>query len=1721
MPDIGVYKLVADNGKERIETQAKVDVCGKCRERLEDRCGTLVDLLVKPKVEGKPTDVTCLLSETARLTIKFTAVPKPTITWHRADGSEVIPDDRIQIVTDDNGQSTLTIANATPQDSQAYTARATNKVGSVDGKVALSVKGNAEVLLRLTPFDLVVEVKPSLKNDLEPQTINVGDELVYRLTIDGRPLPTVKFFKDGNEVGPVTIEPSPNPADTTATAVLRIPQAATTDQGEYQASIENPAGAVKTKKVKVTVQQVPVFLQTPESVSVSQGKEVTYQAQLSAFPVPKVTWLLNGKPLTANADCAITFDAATQKATLTLRKIDAEKHTGVITCQAENSAGKTSHDARLDVFTQPKITKLLKDENIIQGQDLTFTIEATGSPTPTVQWFVNDKPISPADQRYQIITPKEGNTYELKIKQTQPADQGVYRVVLSNSEGEITSQATLNVYTPPMIGALPPKIDAIQGGEILLTCQVSGSPKPEITFLKDKKDVLTSEEKARFQVEHDEKTGEVRLRITNIREEDQGKYTVRAKNAAQTVEEHTTLVVSAPLAFLEQLQDTDVISGQNLTLTCRCQGVPKPTIKWYQNDVEIKSTTKQKIESKLDGTQTLTINRVDLTDGGQFKVVATNDQGSVTSACQVEVLMKPKIDSKGQDLSVLIGEPTQLNVKLSGVPKPEIQWLKNGQPFEIDQTRMRFVEKDDVYSLVIDRTQIEDQASYTLKATNKAGDIESPKLNLVIKSVQPKIKTDLPPTLNVTKSESIVLTIQVDGQPKPQVKWMKGNDEIPANQAGVQMIEEGENTYRLIIEKAAETDQGEYSAVIQNAGGQVKSKKTNVTVTKIPEFVSPPTDTTVKQGDTATIECQLDGFPVPKITLLRDGKPLTPKDGIEQSFDTATRRLIITVKNARVDQSGPITCKLDNPIGSAEATFNLNVSAAPVISKGLTDQECLIGKELRLTLLSSASPTPTVRWLKDNVDVSHLATKVNDTTYELVIPNVKAEDEGIYKAIVANELGEKESQCKLTVIEAADLQCQFPEQQTIKVGDVIHLECRVSGRPLPDVTWTKDGKEVKPSDRVEIKKTPDGLCSLTIQNATPDDKGVYKVITKNKLQTREAQTQVQISSALRFNATLKDMAAQVGQTITFEVDCEGLPKPTIQWLFNGQEVAAGGKYKLEMKGNVYKLTIAKVDLVDTGLYEVVLSNGIDTVRAQSKLDVSIKPKVEGKPTDINAKVNDAAKIQCKISGSPAPTYVWLKDGQPLESSDNVTIQTEADGTQTVLFKSIQLTDKGVYTCQATNIGGTVEAKMNVNVQQVKPTLKSDLGKDVVAQANEDVRLSVQAAGTKPECKWYKNDEEIIQTEEETYELIEEEETYTLLIKRAQPKDSGEYQAVLTNDAGQVKSKKVKVNVQKAPRLKTKPQAIVTVKEGEPAQFECEFEGNPMPKVVWLRDGKPFTAKDGFDIKTDSIAGTSVLTINQATTKHSGPITLRLESPAGPPVEEVVQLQVETKPQLLQKPPATCEAFISQTASIPFKCLATPAPTIRLFKNEIEVPLNGDHYELVPSSTDFTLYEIRIKNVQTADEGPYRIQIENALGSIDANVQVTTVDNLSIKPATQPIVTELKQHDTLVLDYVVDGRPRPEITFMKDGKELKPSGKVQVTFDETTNVCRLTVTDVGQEDQRKLLVEHQEQIGQTRESEPVKFTVTAPLTVKTRLPETIDGVFGEQTTLTIEASGTKQ
>lgn len=78
---------------------------------------------------------------------------------------------------------------------------------------------------------------------------------------------------------------------------------------------------------------------------------------------------------------------------------------------------------------------------------------------------------------------------------------------------------------------------------------------------------------------------------------------------------------------------------------------------------------------------------------------------------------------------------------------------------------------------------------------------------------------------------------------------------------------------------------------------------------------------------------------------------------------------------------------------------------------------------------------------------------------------------------------------------------------------------------------------------------------------------------------------------------------------------------------------------------------------------------------------------------------------------------------------------------------------------------------------------------------QDAKFVVKISGGKPKptVKWFKDEEEITTTTE-TYEIIEFEDTVTLIIKSAKPENSGNYHAQLVNEAGQIATNKAQLTV---------------------------------------------------------------------------------------------------------------------------------------------------------------------------------------------------------------------------------------------------------------------------------------------------------------------------------------
>ena len=82
------------------------------------------------------------------------------------------------------------------------------------------------------------------------------------------------------------------------------------------------------------------------------------------------------------------------------------------------------------------------DQTINEGDNASFTCQATGEPVPTISWYFNDDPVNETTE--YIIT---GN--ELQILNVQSSDEGTYTCYATNAISTDTSSGVLTVNGEP------------------------------------------------------------------------------------------------------------------------------------------------------------------------------------------------------------------------------------------------------------------------------------------------------------------------------------------------------------------------------------------------------------------------------------------------------------------------------------------------------------------------------------------------------------------------------------------------------------------------------------------------------------------------------------------------------------------------------------------------------------------------------------------------------------------------------------------------------------------------------------------------------------------------------------------------------------------------------------------------------------------------------------------------------------------------------------------------------------------------------------------------------------------------------------------------------------------------------------------------------------------------------------------------------------------------
>ncbi|KAM3834666.1 myopalladin isoform 2-T3 [Vipera latastei] len=312
----------------------------------------------------------------------------------------------------------------------------------------------------------------------------------------------------------------------------------------------------------------------------------------------------------------------------------------------------------------------------------------------------------------------------------------------------------------------------------------------------------------------------------------------------------------API-FDKRLKHFRVLEGYPATFTCRIVGIPTPKVYWFKDGKQISKKNEHfKMIREEDGTCSLHIEVTTNDDDGNYTFMAANPQGRISCSGRLMVQTPPlrgrlstTIQShRGRSrVSERDREPLQerffrpyflqapgdmvahedrlcrLDCKVSGLPPPDLMWLRNGKPVLPDATHKMLVRENGVHSLLIDPLRQNDAGIYTCIATNKTGQNSfSLELSVVEKEVKkPPVILERLQNCGVPEGHPVRLECRVVGMPPPIFFWKKDNETIPPHRERMSMHQDATGYVCLLIQPAKKVDAGWYTLSAKNEVGIV------------------------------------------------------------------------------------------------------------------------------------------------------------------------------------------------------------------------------------------------------------------------------------------------------------------------------------------------------------------------------------------------------------------------------------------------------------------------------------------------------------------------------------------------------------------------------------------------------------------------------------------------------------------------------------------------------------------------------------------------------------------------------------------------------------------------------------------------------------------------------------------------------------------------------------
>ncbi|KAM6935050.1 obscurin-like protein 1 isoform 7-T7 [Xenentodon cancila] len=1232
----------------------------------------------------------------------------------------------------------------------------------------------------------------------------------------------------------------------------------------------------------------------------------------------------------------------------------------------------------MDVFGgAPRFLAYPRPVVVQSGTDAVLKCQIGGDPRPAVIWERNNEKIDP-EGRYRVF--EDGNVYNLIISTVSIEDSGQYICKAKNSIGETYAAATLRVEgeaqemelreeNKPRFLIKPLSTRVGRGDDAVFSCKLWGNPRPEVVWEKDGRKLNDIFESTHFSVGYQD-GGWFQLKIFKTRAPDGGVYTCKARNEFGEALAGAVLLVDAGPGHEEEGSRNGYTNGH-----------------WKTHHGKQRSS--RQVPSRLK-------------------------DDSMTKSTKVKMF------------AVTEGKHAKFRCFVTGKPKPEIIWRKDGRLILSGRRYLLYEDREGYFTLKVLYCKQKDNGVYVCAASNTAGQTLSA-VHLSVKEPPVRFKQPLI-DLEVWEQDLAILECEVPEDSVPITWYLEDRRLQPGAKYG---MEEWGTKRRLTIRDIGVDDDGIYLCEMPDGGRSIAEVAVKGTIVrKLPRKVD------VLEGENAAFCVEVEKEEM-DIHWYKDGTEL--RETHQTILKSFGRTHILVFVNTMPQDSGLVTFLVGRSMTSSQLRVKAARHSPPSCPVGVQiNTERANAALLSWVPASDSRKNPPSGYVLERQEVGtgsqewvQCLTTDSATSVEILGDSVPCEADYRFRICSVNKYGKSnnvEFPRTVHLVPVARIQAPLQDALVPEGQDAIftiELSASVIG------TWFLNGTQLQDDERYSMRRSRTHQ-SLRIRGVRDTDNGAEITFIAYGIRDSAA---LYIQAPLVKFSPLSEMDrnkfVELGTPIVLYCELSD-PAAAVHWYKNGVALQTMECLHIQSEGTMRRIVIQSAEFSHSGVY---CCDAIDDV-------IRFNVEVEAPPVRFSA-IPDAERnksiqtgcpivLQCELSDPSAQVH-WYKDGSKLHPQTGVDIISDGLGRKLIVH-SAEVAHSGLYCCKTK--GDSITFNVDIRAPPMKFSAIPEDMRTKLIEAGCPIILQCVVSDPEAQVCWYKDEMELISNS--GLEIHSVGNTRTLVIQSAEPYHSGLYRCTTQDDTIEFQ---VEIKASPAPPVRITPlceaERNKSVEVGEPIALRCEISDSNA-QVTWFKDGIKLREAAGHDMLAEGSIRT--LAFQSAMLSHAGIYSCRT-------ADDAMQFHVDVK-----APPLTFAAIsnaeqkktVVAGSPIALQCeLSDPAGKVSWYKDGTKlVPQSG-----VDIQSQGTLRSLVVPSAERTHTGVYRCESKDDDVQFSVEVKAPPVKFSELQENERN--KSVQEGNPLVLNCELSHDPSTHVEWSKDGMKLLPQKNMEIQSDGLT------------------------------------------------------------------------